>query len=127
MEHQEPTLEDFQRTQNRILSSFENGHGIELSPAEVERVVTMMQGMELSLRNAAFGQQQAQHLLACVLDHIRGAAGDEALAFPGSMMQSGVTGFKAEWVETEDTIIFELFYDDEEEVVEGEVVEAEAA
>jgi hypothetical protein len=43
---QKATIEDIDRTRGRILSAYENGHGIELSPQEVERLVGMMMSME---------------------------------------------------------------------------------
>lgn len=119
-----PEEADFLRTQSKILDAHASGHGVKLEAPEVERLVGMMQGMEVSVMQEAMRAGQMTRLLASVLGYLEQAAGSEALAFPGSIMNDEVTGFTAAWDEDEDVITFTLVRSTDEAEVEAEVVEA---
>lgn len=105
------TAEDFQRTQQKVINAFEAGHGVTLAPGEVERLVMMLQGMELVLSQARGDKEQAEHILAAVLyaeggeDHIYRLAGELY-----ESAQEAVAGWDVTWDEESNVIQFQLIF-----------------
>jgi len=123
---QKATIEDIDRTRGRILSAYENGHGIELSPQEVERLVGMMMSMEVMLVGTREQLQQTQQMLAGTLNFLE--QNNYKLEFHADdLLGHDVTGWLAEWDEETNIISFDLEHGEPDEPgdaeVEAEVVE----
>ena len=117
---QKATIEDIDRTRGRILSAYENGHGIELSPQEVERLVGMMMSMEVMLVGTREQLQQTQQMLAGTLNFLE--QNNYKLEFHADdLLGHDVTGWVAEWDEKTNVISFDLEHGEPDEPGDAEV------